>query len=123
MCWIQQNQRRAELCEAANSMLGCRWVLQRMFTSQWLTDTNSSVQEGGLSTVLATCADYIGEVRSLAEESILLVYLRSLLRHLVCCIAARMLLSELPFDSVWQKATTEVRTSLASSQFAWCRGF
>jgi hypothetical protein len=79
-----------------------------MFTSQWLTDTKSPVQEGGLSTVLATCADYISEVRGLTEASILHAFLHNLLRHLVCSIAARMLLSELPFDSVWQKATTEV---------------
>lgn len=86
-----------------------------MFTSHWLTEKNSSVQDGGLSTVLATCADYIGEVRGLAEQSILLAFLRSLLRHLVCCIAARMLLSELPFDSVWQRATTEVCDHLIPS--------
>lgn len=85
-----------------------------MFTSPWLADTNSPVQEGGLSTVLATCVDYIGEVRGLAEQSVLIAFLRSLLRHLVCCIAARMLLSELPFDSVWQRATTEVRPYLAA---------
>jgi hypothetical protein len=78
-----------------------------MYTSQWLFKSGAPVEEGGLCTTLATCADYLEEVRGLAQPSVRQAFQTNLLRHLVCCIAARMLLSELPYDSLWQRATHE----------------
>lgn len=50
-----------------------------------------------------TCQDYLEEVHCIADAQISTMFSKCLLRHVVCCVAARMLCSALPFTPIWQR--------------------
>ena len=59
--------------------------------------------DSGLNTALLTCQDYVEEVAWVAQPRVYGMFQRCLLRHLACCVAARMLCSAHPYDHAWQK--------------------
>ena len=79
----------------------CRASLARLFTTAWLGAQGG--EHAGLDAALLTCQDYVEEVQAIAHPRVFAMFQKCLLRHLVCCIAARMLCSACPFDRAWQR--------------------
>lgn len=74
-----------------------------MFSERWLDASGRLSADVGLNTALMTCHDYVEEVAAGAHPRVYATFQRCLLRHLVCCVAARMLCSACPYNKAWQK--------------------
>jgi hypothetical protein len=77
-----------------------------LFSAQWMHGSGKLNTEQGLDAVLLTCQDYLEEVQGVAEARVYCTFQKCLFRHIVCCFAARMLCSALPFNLAWQKGAT-----------------
>ena len=81
----------------------CRPGLATVFSNTWINAHGSLEPAAGLDNVLLTCQDYIEEVVACAVLPVIGMFQKCLLRHLVCCMTARMLSSACKYDAAWQR--------------------